>query len=106
MEVGGNKTDVVQFVLNNYRIAAIEMPELYIYGVHQNNTWNPEHFEFHWQQSQLQFEGENYLKLLDRFTDRIPIHSYLQSLVSHVSTTEPNTTLNSDIGINIAGLTT
>lgn len=100
----GEDTDVVQFVLNNYRIAAIDLPELYIYGIHQNNTWNIEHFDAHWQQAQLQFEAENYRQVLDRFAVRMPIHSYLQSLSIPIPIDKDR--ISSDIGINITGLTT
>jgi mannosyltransferase OCH1-like enzyme/glycosyltransferase involved in cell wall biosynthesis len=100
----GEDTDVVQFIFNTYRIAAIDLPELYIYNIHQNNNRNTEHFDEHWQQVQLKFEAENYLRILEKFATRMPIHSYLQSLVTPTSIDEKNTS--SDIGINIAGLTT
>jgi hypothetical protein len=78
----GEDTEVLTTVIQNHRLAALNRPELYIYGIHQNNTWNPEHFDEHWQAASIQFEGDAYIEQLDRFARRFPIHSYLQSLQS------------------------
>jgi glycosyltransferase involved in cell wall biosynthesis len=79
----GEDTEVVQLLLENHRIAAINRPHLYLYGIHQNNTWNAEHFDAHWQVARTKFEDDAYLKILQKLALRLPIHSYLQSLQSN-----------------------
>lgn len=79
----GEVTNVLTSILENYRVAAIDLPELYVYSVHQNNTCSPENLDANWQQAQVRFEGNDYVKMLQNFTVRLPIHTYLQSLLRY-----------------------
>jgi mannosyltransferase OCH1-like enzyme len=77
----GEDTVILKSLIENYRLAALnDRPELYIYGIHENNTWDTAHFDAHWQASQVQYENDEYINLLQKLAHRVPIHPYLQSL--------------------------
>ena len=80
----GEDTKVTDLLIANYRVVALNRPELYIYGCHQQNTCNSEHFDIHWQGAQARFIDNDYVLMLQKLAQRLPIDNYLQSLQSPV----------------------
>jgi mannosyltransferase OCH1-like enzyme len=77
----GEDTVVLQQIIKGSRLVAIDEPRLYLYGIHQQNTWHQEHFEGHWQHAQVRLEDKTYITALQNLAFRMPIHSYLQSMI-------------------------
>jgi glycosyltransferase involved in cell wall biosynthesis/mannosyltransferase OCH1-like enzyme len=104
----GEDTEVVDPLIQNYRIAALTRPELYLYCFHQNNTWELKHFDRHWQSAQSKFEDRDYIIAIQKFAARLPIHSYLQSFQNNPiqSTVDLRSSASNNLktGINVAGL--
>jgi glycosyltransferase involved in cell wall biosynthesis len=75
----GEDTPVVQAILQTCRIAAMERPWLYLYNIHQQNTWPTQHFEAHWQAAQVKLEADDYTNLLSQLSEQMPIANYLQA---------------------------
>lgn len=118
----GEDTEVVKLAIQTHRIATLDRPDLYVYSCHQNNTWELEHFNIHWRSAQIQFEHNDYVKIIQTLARRLPIHSYLQSLKSSLTASIPASldrlnpqlvtrvqnppglnVANDRIGINVAG---
>lgn len=78
----GEDTEVTMLLTKNYRIAAVNRPELYVYVCHHTNTWSNEHFDLHWQGAQVQLKGSDYTDMLNKLAQRLPIDYYLKSLAS------------------------
>jgi glycosyltransferase involved in cell wall biosynthesis len=76
----GEDSDVLKKIMDNYRVAILTKPELYLYCFHENNTWDAVHFEQHWRSAQARFEENDYLKVLQNLSLNLPIHTYLQSV--------------------------
>jgi glycosyltransferase involved in cell wall biosynthesis len=86
---------IVEFLEKNYQIAKLEQPDLYIYGIHQQNTWHAEHFEVHWRSASTQYAGDNYHQLLQNLAKYFPINAYLASVARSINLPK--------LGINVAG---
>jgi hypothetical protein len=76
----GEDTDVVKQIIQNNHLAVLHQPNLYIYNIHQNNTWHHEHFEAHWQHAQQHFSQDAYVTILQQLLSRVPVQDYLQAL--------------------------
>jgi len=78
----GEDSDVLARLMQNVRVARIDMPRLYVYICHGTNTFSADHFEPHWQQATArweQAEGERLVQELDR---RLPLLRYRQDLAT------------------------
>jgi hypothetical protein len=78
----GEDTVVLQQIIQGFRLVALHEPRLYLYGIHQRNTWHQEHFDAHWRQAQIRFEGTDYITELQKLAFRMPIYAYLQSMIT------------------------
>ena len=76
----GEDTLVTAQILRNCRVALLDQPQLYLYTVHSQNTFNNEHFEQHWQLSSIRHTDGQYYVLLDNLAARMPIIEYVQAL--------------------------
>ncbi|NJR31774.1 MAG: glycosyltransferase, partial [Chamaesiphon sp. CSU_1_12] len=76
----GEDSSVTDLLIANYRIVALNRPDLYIYGCHQQNTWDSEHFDIHWQGAQAKFTGDDCDLMLQKLAQRLPIENYLTLL--------------------------
>ena len=53
----GEDSVVLEQLRQSIRLVRIEMPRLYIYVAHGANTFQPDHFELHWQESTSRWQG-------------------------------------------------
>ncbi|MEM7061702.1 MAG: glycosyltransferase [Cyanobacteria bacterium P01_B01_bin.77] len=76
----GEDTIVSQQILQTCRVALLDQPQLYLYIVHQENTFQAEHFEQHWQKASARFENNAYEVLMDGLAEQMPVLDYLKLL--------------------------
>ncbi|NEP13073.1 MAG: glycosyltransferase [Symploca sp. SIO2C1] len=81
----GEDTLVSSVILQNCRVALLDQPQLYLYVVHQQNTFGDEHFEQHWQQASARYQGINYETMIQNLAERMPVNLYEQMLEPIVS---------------------
>jgi glycosyltransferase involved in cell wall biosynthesis len=91
----------VDALLKNHQIIPLNRPWLYLYGVHQQNTWDPEHFDTHWQMAQSRFIQDAYWAAVQKLSDQLPTSAYLEALQLPTHSNDPSP--NKDQGINVAG---
>jgi hypothetical protein len=58
------------------RVVLLDVPELYIYGVHGRNTWPADHMDSFWQTATERFEGADAAAILARLSTAYPIAEY------------------------------
>jgi glycosyltransferase involved in cell wall biosynthesis/mannosyltransferase OCH1-like enzyme len=97
----GEDTIVVDELLKNHQIVPLNRPWLYLYGVHQQNTWDPQHFDTHWQMAQSRFIQDAYWAAVQKLSDQLPTSAYLKALQLPTRSNDPAP--NQDRGINVAG---
>lgn len=76
----GEDTLVTTQILEDCRVVLLNQPQLYLYVVHQKNTWNEDHFEPHWQEASVQFSKRKYKQLITTLDKSIPVMKYLQTV--------------------------
>ena len=76
----GEDSDVVARLMQNVRVARIDMPRLYVYICHGTNTFTSDHFEPHWQQASAQWEQADCDRLEQELDRRLPLLRYRQGL--------------------------
>ncbi len=72
----GEDTPVVEKLLETVRAVTIDMPYLYMYVVHGNNTFEPEHFEEMYHEATDRIEGDFYHAELNKLKRRMDIEGY------------------------------
>jgi glycosyltransferase involved in cell wall biosynthesis len=77
----GEDSDVVARLMQNVRVARIDMPRLYVYICHGTNTFTSDHFEPHWHQASAQWEQADCERLEQELDRRLPLLRYRQGLV-------------------------
>jgi hypothetical protein len=85
----GEDSDVLARLMQNIRVARIDMPRLYVYICHGTNTFTSDHFEPHWHQATARWaeaESERLLQELDR---RLPLLRYREDLAALATTEGP-----------------
>ncbi|NES20688.1 MAG: glycosyltransferase [Symploca sp. SIO3E6] len=81
----GEDTLVSSQILQNCRVVLLDQPQLYLYVVHQQNTFSDEHFEQYWQQASARYQGINYETMIQNLSQRIPVNLYEQ-ILEHILT--------------------
>ena len=76
----GEDTPVVEHLLRTARVATIDLPRLYTYVVHGDNTFDPGHFDIHWQRATGRFVGSRYRAVLGELAKRVPIEAYARAV--------------------------
>jgi hypothetical protein len=74
-------TTVAYQMRRRSRVALINMPRLYVYAFHGQNTWAADHFEQEWQDCAIRYTGARYTVALDELARRLPIAAYEHLLV-------------------------
>jgi glycosyltransferase involved in cell wall biosynthesis len=83
-------TTVAYQMRRSSRIALINMPRLYVYAFHGQNTWAADHFEQQWQSCDTRYTGARYRLALEELERRLPIAAYEHLLMrSGEVTAEP-----------------
>lgn len=72
----GEDTPVVEQLRRSARIVRMDLPRLYTYVVHGGNTFDPGHFETHWQTAAARFSGERCRAVLEEMAKRLPVEQY------------------------------
>jgi glycosyltransferase involved in cell wall biosynthesis len=76
----GEDTDVMQALVSRHTLALVDWPELYVYTVTGNNTWDASHFERHWKQATWTAQGHLYDDMMAALNHRVPIKAYEEAL--------------------------
>lgn len=71
----GEDSVVTDHLVQERRVALLDLPDLYTYLVHGANTFPMSHFDAHWQAATLRFEDP--ATTLDSLNNRVPIHAAL-----------------------------
>lgn len=77
----GEDTPVIEHLVKNGRIALVDMPQLYTYIYHGENTFDDEHWEAHRQAATESYEGDMYEIKLRELQNRLQID--LSGLKNH-----------------------
>ena len=78
----GEDSVILEQLRQSVRLVRVDMPRLYIYVAHGANTFQSDHFEFHWQQSTSRWQGEDTARLERELNRRVPLLSYRAFLTS------------------------
>jgi len=68
----GEDTPVVEYMLQHWRVASLDLPRLYVYIVHGGNTFGTSHFERHWAAATERFTGAQYAWSLSELAKSLP----------------------------------
>lgn len=74
----GEDTPVVDHLTKNHRVAIIGNPNLYVYVVHGNNTFDEDHFELMWDSAEEKFENDLYDKFYEKLNGSFLLDGYPQ----------------------------
>lgn len=69
----GEDTPAIQQVVTDGRVALLNVPQLYIYVFHGENTFAAEHWEKHWQAATERYEGDMYDVVLRQMQDELKL---------------------------------
>ena len=67
----GEDSVVLEQLRQSIRLVRIDMPHLCEYVALGANTFQPDHFEFHWQESTTRWHGVVYLRLEQELERRL-----------------------------------
>lgn len=67
----GEDTAVVEQLMQSSRLAIFDLPRLYLYVVHGDNTFPPEHFTAHWECATAQYTQPRYEAVLGELAKRL-----------------------------------
>ena len=76
----GEDTPVADQVLNSERVVLLDQARLYVYVVHEDNTFEAAHFEPHWQAASLQFTETAYERVLQELGKGLNLGACLAAL--------------------------
>jgi glycosyltransferase involved in cell wall biosynthesis len=76
----GEDSDLLARLMQNVRVARIDMPRLYVYICHGMNTFSSDHFEPHWQQATARWDQRDYDLVELELDRRLPLLRYRQGL--------------------------
>lgn len=78
----GEDTPVVERLRRTVRFVRLDLPALYTYVVHGDNTFDKNHFEHHWAVATARVSGERCRAALDQMAKRLPVKAYRQARAS------------------------
>lgn len=76
----GEDTAVTDILLKSARVALVDMPGLYLYVRHCNNSFDASHFDRHWTAAEATFEGEEYERATEHIGKRLDLDASLLAL--------------------------
>ncbi len=68
----GEDTPVIEQLVRRTRVVTLDLPQLYVYIVHGQNTWDPYHFDQHWAAATAKYTGTRYIATLEQLSRRMP----------------------------------
>jgi hypothetical protein len=69
----GEDTPVVQHIVDHGRTALLDLPSLYTYVFHGDNTFAAEHWEKHWLMATESFEGPLFEAVVQGLQERLQL---------------------------------
>ncbi len=88
----GEDTPVAQGLLRDARVALLDVPRLYLYVAHGENTFGVDHFTSHWEQATLQVPDHEYPRAWQEIQKRLDLAAYVEARSSAVSDSARATT--------------
>lgn len=79
----GEDSPVAEAIVIRGTVALLDLPELYIYLVHGNNTFDAAHFDAHWDAATLRVEDPN--AYLAHLQNRVPVAQALAAVAGMTS---------------------
>ena len=79
----GEDSPVAEAIVSRGTVALLDLPELYIYLVHGNNTFDAAHFDAHWDAATLRVEDPN--AYLAHLQNRVPVAQALAAVAGMTS---------------------
>jgi glycosyltransferase involved in cell wall biosynthesis len=76
----GEDTPVIEHLLRTSRMALLDQARLYLYVVHQGNTFDQGHFDRHWESATARFENEEYQRAMQELRKRVNVDAYLDAI--------------------------
>jgi len=76
----GEDTVAVDALTSTRITATYDAPLLYVYTVHERNTWDTEHFQEIFERAQVLIQGDQYAELMRLMSARTPIVEYAADL--------------------------
>ena len=74
----GEDSALFKSLCEKVTLARIDMPRLYLYVVHGRNTFNPSHFDHHWQQATARWQGDDLERLRPELQRRLFLREYAE----------------------------
>jgi Anp1/Glycosyl transferase family 2/Glycosyltransferase sugar-binding region containing DXD motif len=81
----GEDTPVVDAIVQSGRVVLLDQSRLYVYVVHEGNTFDSAHFESQWQSASRQFTGVEYTRLMQELGKGLDLNGYLLALDAHAA---------------------
>ena len=78
----GEDTPVTEAFFKRARVVGLDAPRLYVYVVHGNNTFDPAHFDAHWQDAHQRFAGLKARRVKQELCKRLDLEAYLDALAT------------------------
>jgi glycosyltransferase involved in cell wall biosynthesis len=76
----GEDTPVIDRLIASRRVLLLDLPRLYVYVIHQDNTFDSAHFDRHWQVANPRFEEEGYTRIGQELRKRLDLDAYLEAI--------------------------
>ena len=76
----GEDTPVADAICARHKVTHLNIPRLYVYVGHGNNTFDESHFEENWRIAGAKFEGPRYSAVMSELNKRIALDAYVASL--------------------------
>ena len=76
----GEDTPVAEQIVQTERVVVLDQPRLYVYIVHEGNTFESSHFESHWESASQQFSGAGYERVMQELGKGLNFDDYLAAL--------------------------
>lgn len=96
----GEDTPVVEQLLRSLRVVRMDLPRLYTYVVHGNNTFDAAHFETNWRAASVRYTGERYRALLEELGKRLPLDAYRRA-AAQAATPAPSSSAGASCGSRV-----
>jgi hypothetical protein len=85
----GEDTPVAEHIMQTGRVVMLDQPRLYIYVVHEGNTFESAHFESHWQSASQQFVGDGYERVIQELGKGLDLDTYLSAMDKKIDEAAP-----------------
>ncbi len=85
----GEDTPVADQIAQSGRVVLLDQARLYVYVVHEGNTFGSDHFESQWLAASEQFSGVAYERMMQELRKRLDLEAYLAALDNKANAAPP-----------------